>query len=88
MGTPTRRHGSWTRSFAGCPCHKRGQCEGMTRWIAGFIAGASSGLVAGAWLGALLTAAAYEAIGRAVTLPQVGRVVVPDSVPEAWTVDR
>lgn len=55
------------------------------RFIGGFISGASTGLIAGAWVGALLTAAAYEAIGRAVTLPQVGKVVVPDEVPAYLT---
>jgi hypothetical protein len=53
----------------------------MTRFVSGFAAGAAAGLVCGAWMGALLTAMAIEAIGRAVTLPQVGKVVVPDSVP-------
>lgn len=57
----------------------------MTRFVAGFIAGAASGMVVGAYIGALLTASAIEAIGRGAT---VDRVDVPDSVPEAWTVDR
>lgn len=57
----------------------------MTRFVAGFISGAASGMVAGAFIGALLTASAIEAIGRGAT---VDKVDVPDSVPEAWTVDR
>lgn len=53
------------------------------RFAGGFIAGAACGMVAGAFIGALLAATAIEAIGRAVTLPQVGKVVVPNYVP-AW----
>jgi hypothetical protein len=54
------------------------------RWVSGFIVGASCGMVAGAFIGALLAATAIEAIGRAVELP--GKVRVPDEVPEAWSV--
>jgi hypothetical protein len=56
----------------------------MTRWMAGFATGVAAGMVCGAWVGALLTAAAIETIGRAVELP--GKVRVPDEVPEAWSV--
>lgn len=50
------------------------------------LGGFAAGLVVGCWVGVVVTVLVYEAIGRAVTLP--GKVVVPDSVPEAWTVDR
>jgi hypothetical protein len=57
------------------------------RFVSGFIAGASCGMVAGAFIGALLAATAIEAIGRAVVLPRPGKVEVEDLI-DAWASDR